>query len=199
LQWNINRWYDSNVGRWLSEDAIGFESKDTNLLRYVHNTPLMLLNTDGQIAWIPFCLNVLASLTAAAIVSVAAYIISNCSESQCRSSTPPAFCYNNVDFCWRTEGKDNFYTYAEHQTYHAHFGATCQRPCYRRFLTPCYCSDKYGKYEGEGVFKCNKVKGEYLLQFHMKTGVIITECDAAPCGSSTFCRPGNFIYNNPYK
>ncbi len=37
LQWNINRWYDAKVGRWISEDPIGFEGKDTNLARYVGN------------------------------------------------------------------------------------------------------------------------------------------------------------------
>jgi RHS repeat-associated protein len=37
LQWNINRWYDSNVGRWISEDPIGFEAGDWNLARYVSN------------------------------------------------------------------------------------------------------------------------------------------------------------------
>jgi RHS repeat-associated protein len=37
LQWNINRWYDSNVGRWMSEDPIGFAGKDVNLVRYVGN------------------------------------------------------------------------------------------------------------------------------------------------------------------
>ena len=37
LQWNINRWYDPKVGRWISEDPIGFEAKDANLVRYVGN------------------------------------------------------------------------------------------------------------------------------------------------------------------
>jgi len=37
LQWNINRWYDANVGRWISEDPIGFEGEDDNLYRYGSN------------------------------------------------------------------------------------------------------------------------------------------------------------------
>ncbi|MCL2005562.1 MAG: RHS repeat-associated core domain-containing protein [Planctomycetaceae bacterium] len=37
LQWNINRWYDPNVGRWISEDPIGFMGNDGNLFRYVQN------------------------------------------------------------------------------------------------------------------------------------------------------------------
>ena len=39
LQWNLNRWYDPKVGRWLSQDPIGFESGDANLYRYVGNDP----------------------------------------------------------------------------------------------------------------------------------------------------------------
>ncbi|ASV76058.1 hypothetical protein THTE_3456 [Thermogutta terrifontis] len=38
LQNNLNRWYDASVGRWLSEDPIGFAGGDGNLYRYVENT-----------------------------------------------------------------------------------------------------------------------------------------------------------------
>lgn len=34
LQNNLNRWYDPEVGRWMSEDPIGFEGGDENLYRY---------------------------------------------------------------------------------------------------------------------------------------------------------------------
>ena len=44
LQWNVNRWYDSSVGRWISEDPIGFNGKDANLFRYVNNNATS--NTD---------------------------------------------------------------------------------------------------------------------------------------------------------
>ena len=37
LQNNLNRWYDGKVGRWLSEDPLGFEAGDTNVYRYVEN------------------------------------------------------------------------------------------------------------------------------------------------------------------
>ncbi len=37
LQWNVNRWYDAGVGRWCSEDPIGFAAGDGNLGRYVGN------------------------------------------------------------------------------------------------------------------------------------------------------------------
>jgi RHS repeat-associated protein len=44
LQWNINRWYDPKVGRWISEDPIGFMGKDMNIVRYVHNSSI--INSD---------------------------------------------------------------------------------------------------------------------------------------------------------
>ncbi|MBK7705468.1 MAG: RHS domain-containing protein [Acidobacteria bacterium] len=34
------RWYDSNVGRFISEDPIGFAGGDVNLFGYVWNQPL---------------------------------------------------------------------------------------------------------------------------------------------------------------
>ena len=47
LQWNINRWYDPKVGRWISEDPIGFEAKDANLVRYVGNEVVAEVDADG--------------------------------------------------------------------------------------------------------------------------------------------------------
>ena len=40
LQNNLNRWYDASIGRWLSEDPIGFSGGDANLYRYVGNGPV---------------------------------------------------------------------------------------------------------------------------------------------------------------
>jgi len=40
LQNNLNRWYDAQVGRWISEDPIGFAARDANVYRYVSNTPI---------------------------------------------------------------------------------------------------------------------------------------------------------------
>jgi RHS repeat-associated protein len=47
LQNNLNRWYDGSVGRWLSEDPIGFASVDANLYRYVRNLPTLFVDQDG--------------------------------------------------------------------------------------------------------------------------------------------------------
>jgi RHS repeat-associated protein len=43
----LNRWYDSRVGRWLSEDPIGFDGGDANLTRYVGNTSSMMIDPLG--------------------------------------------------------------------------------------------------------------------------------------------------------
>jgi RHS repeat-associated protein len=47
LQNNQNRWYDASVGRWLSEDPIGFSAGDANLYRYVGNGPVNATDPDG--------------------------------------------------------------------------------------------------------------------------------------------------------
>ncbi|MBC7352949.1 MAG: RHS repeat-associated core domain-containing protein [Thermogutta sp.] len=47
LQNNLNRWYDSRVGRWLSEDPVGFDGGDRNLYRYVGNWVLTAVDPDG--------------------------------------------------------------------------------------------------------------------------------------------------------
>ncbi|MEA1949997.1 MAG: RHS repeat-associated core domain-containing protein [Planctomycetota bacterium] len=47
LQNNLNRWYDPEVGRWLSEDPIGFMGDDDNLYRYVGNNPENTIDPSG--------------------------------------------------------------------------------------------------------------------------------------------------------
>jgi RHS repeat-associated protein len=44
LQWNINRWYDAKVGRWVSEDPIGFGNGNKNF--YVYNRNNVILKID---------------------------------------------------------------------------------------------------------------------------------------------------------
>jgi RHS repeat-associated protein len=57
LQYNRARWYDPAVGRWLSEDPIGFEAGDGNLNRFVTNNPTNHFDPDGlrqrSAAWGP--------------------------------------------------------------------------------------------------------------------------------------------------
>ena len=47
LQNNINRWYDSTVGRWLSTDPIAFNGGDTNLYRYCSGKPVITTDLLG--------------------------------------------------------------------------------------------------------------------------------------------------------
>ena len=47
LQNNINRWYNPELGKWLSEDPIGFNGGDTNVYKYVKNDPLNHVDVDG--------------------------------------------------------------------------------------------------------------------------------------------------------
>jgi|GEM_PF-2561716 len=49
LQNNLNRWYDAGVGRWLSEDPIGFNGGSPNLYGYVTNAPNYLTDPSGTI------------------------------------------------------------------------------------------------------------------------------------------------------
>jgi RHS repeat-associated protein len=47
LQNNLNRWYDAALGRWISEDPIGFAAGDPNLYRYVANSTANLVDPNG--------------------------------------------------------------------------------------------------------------------------------------------------------
>ncbi len=47
LQNNTNRWYDSKLGRWASEDPIEFTGQDENLYRYVGNSPTNFSDPTG--------------------------------------------------------------------------------------------------------------------------------------------------------
>ena len=47
LQYNLNRWYDSQTGRWASEDPISFAAGDSNLYRYVGNDAVNQIDPDG--------------------------------------------------------------------------------------------------------------------------------------------------------
>ncbi len=49
LQNNLNRWYDGSVGRWLSEDPIGFQALDFNLYRYCGNVPISTTDPSGEL------------------------------------------------------------------------------------------------------------------------------------------------------
>jgi RHS repeat-associated protein len=48
LQYNRARYYDAVVGRWLSQDPIGFRAGDVSLHRYVGNHPTMAADRSGM-------------------------------------------------------------------------------------------------------------------------------------------------------
>jgi RHS repeat-associated protein len=47
LQWNLNRWYVPAIGRWASEDPIGFAAGDPNPGRYVGNQATTAFDPSG--------------------------------------------------------------------------------------------------------------------------------------------------------
>ena len=47
LQYNRARWFDAEVGRWISEDPLGFEAGDANVARYVRNQVTRVLDPSG--------------------------------------------------------------------------------------------------------------------------------------------------------
>lgn len=53
LQYNRARWYDAAVGRWVSEDPVGFVAGDANLARYVGNSPTNAVDSSGLVEEFP--------------------------------------------------------------------------------------------------------------------------------------------------
>jgi RHS repeat-associated protein len=47
LSHHWNRWYDPQLGKWISEDPKGFAAWDTNLNRYVENNALNFIDSTG--------------------------------------------------------------------------------------------------------------------------------------------------------
>jgi len=48
LQNNLNRWYDTAIGQWISEDPIDFGGRDFNLRRYATNSPDLWADPTGM-------------------------------------------------------------------------------------------------------------------------------------------------------
>jgi RHS repeat-associated protein len=51
LYYNRARWLDPRIGRFLSEDPLGFEGGDSNLYRYANNDPFNLVDPSGH-SWL---------------------------------------------------------------------------------------------------------------------------------------------------
>jgi RHS repeat-associated protein len=52
LQYHRARWYDPLSGRWTSEDPLGFAAGDSNLYRYVHNSPTNATDSSGHFLFV---------------------------------------------------------------------------------------------------------------------------------------------------
>ena len=50
LQYNRARWYDPAVGKWISEDPLGFTAGDANVSRYVGNGTLEATDPTGAVS-----------------------------------------------------------------------------------------------------------------------------------------------------
>ncbi len=44
---HLNRWLDPNLGKWISEDPIGFQGGDSNISRYVGNSASIAVDSNG--------------------------------------------------------------------------------------------------------------------------------------------------------
>jgi RHS repeat-associated protein len=49
LQYNRRRYYDPATARWISQDPLGFDAGDSNLYRYVRNSPTTATDPNGQV------------------------------------------------------------------------------------------------------------------------------------------------------
>lgn len=52
LYYYRNRYYDPVVGRFVSEDPLGFDGQDANLVRYVHNRLTTSVDPSGLVDWL---------------------------------------------------------------------------------------------------------------------------------------------------
>jgi RHS repeat-associated protein len=51
LQWNLHRWYNPRLQRWMGPDPDGFGGGDANLYRYCGNSPLTNSDPTGEKVW----------------------------------------------------------------------------------------------------------------------------------------------------
>jgi RHS repeat-associated protein len=53
LEYYRARYYDAAIGEFISEDPLGFDAGDTNLMRYVFNSPTNYTDPSGEVVWLP--------------------------------------------------------------------------------------------------------------------------------------------------
>ncbi len=75
------RYYDPEIGRFLSEDPLGFGGGDANLFRYVFNNPVNLVDPNGQIAGVDDAVVIVVVVTTVVAGTAIACYITNCGQS----------------------------------------------------------------------------------------------------------------------
>ncbi len=79
------RYYDPRIGRFISEDPIGFEGEDLNLYRYVYNSPPNLIDPEGRTV-----LGGLFLVGGTAIATFAAFVIFEGTYSRLKNRRLPS-------------------------------------------------------------------------------------------------------------
>ncbi len=94
LQNNLNRWYDASVGRWMSEDPIGFVGGDGNLYRYATNSSTSLSDSTGTVAIVCQCQRTSLGAPGSFVTSFYDVVVNctglaaTCCQAACKGSEP---------------------------------------------------------------------------------------------------------------
>jgi RHS repeat-associated protein len=198
LQWNINRWYDANAGRWISEDPIGFRGNDVNICRYVSNQLLKRKDHNG-LRWLAFCIDFLEDVIAS-IVGTAAYeFCTNCVNSpDCDENPPqptPIISEDKTKYCLY-----HGVPYEEGEAYlRPSVSSTCKRKC-AWDTTWLPCCDSSGTFISEAWYVCKNTNWLWGTNLNWRfdrwgSFVLGGQCSACACGSG--CKETGIIYNNP--
>ena len=170
LQWNINRWYDAGVGRWISEDPIEFHGGDFNLNRYVKNQPIAFIDTNGLVLqFLVVCEKVLQIVAGLITVGTALYHL----YQYCKvcTSTTPDTCNSNpptVDYCWDVRKSDNeLLIYNVDETIERNkVAGVCTRKCGYIWGFNWCCHDRQKKFKDIAVYRCDPSQADQWV-FHM--------------------------------
>jgi len=82
-----NRAYSPNIGRWLSQDPIGFAGGETNLYKAMHNNPLIYVDPSGTIFGVDDAAGVVIGIVAVgAVVGVTSGIVNYASTGSVSSA-----------------------------------------------------------------------------------------------------------------
>ena len=203
LQWNVNRWYDAKVGRWISEDPIGFEGKDINLSRYVANRAMCWSDPQGLSvpppppiptpftkAWL--CAYI-AGLAATATIEAIKWSLSSGCEP-CNSSNPPQSCTQPpANVCVYVVPPNPPVIVQVGSEVDLPYTGSCTRRCGTwSFMYQFCCFNQHGTYRGMGLHRCTE---SLTFEFRHSDREPIPghECVADPCGGT--CADAGFLYH----